>query len=52
MPSTTHQSRLTTTYDLNSRIDTLTYPSGFSVRNNYNVYSYLNSVTRAERYLF
>ncbi|MHB8474104.1 MAG: glycoside hydrolase family protein [Gammaproteobacteria bacterium] len=34
---------LTTTYDSNSRVDTLTYPSGgFSVHNNYNAYGYLN----------
>ncbi|MHB8474523.1 MAG: toxin TcdB middle/N-terminal domain-containing protein, partial [Gammaproteobacteria bacterium] len=36
---------LTTTYDSSSRVDTITYPSGFSVRNNYNANGYLTSVT-------
>jgi RHS repeat-associated protein len=48
-PSTTSISvdttyNLSTTYDTSGRLDTLTYPTGFAVKNIYNGYGYLSQV--------
>lgn len=39
---------VTTSYDTSGRVDTVTYPTGFAVKNIYNAYGYLWQVQRAD----
>lgn len=48
IPEVNYLGSITRSYDNFGRVDTLVYPTGFSVRNNYNANGYLESVERLD----